>query len=510
MVFGNAELRVHQIDGSSQTIPIDNAKRLLLGREPYCDLVLKRGSVSREHASLQQIDGSYILEDLNSKNGTFVNGERIQRQVLRDGDFITLGLNEDVSIHFVLEALTADVGMTAVGYDFSKASLNDLANLKLLIEINKTISSSLNLEEVLDIILQGVLQISAGQRAVVLLKDEHGTLQNACQKLAGSGVPSDKVRISASVVSQVLEKRKPLLLHNLDLAPELKSKESIQLQSLESVVAIPLFFSPAFIRRTNRPDDLLGFLYVDSQVVRKVFSEQDVELLTAFSVQAAIVLEKAILHRSLQENYIQMVGSLRMAVEIKDRYTGGHSQLVAKFALTIGEALGLNEQECEKLVWGGMLHDTGKIGIDEAVLNKPGRLNREEYEAIKMHPQYGAQILEPADFMQDVAVIVLQHHERLDGGGYPNGLVGDQISQGARIVAVADVFEALTADRSYRPSMPSQEVVALIEQDAVSKKLDPAAANTLLRLYREAGFDKGRIQPSTPAMQALWQRCTEK
>jgi putative nucleotidyltransferase with HDIG domain len=499
-------LRIRHADGSTNSVRIDPAKRLLLGREPNCDLVLSRWSVSREHACIKHLDGTYILEDLGSKNGTFVNGQRIHSHPLRDGDLVTLGLNEDVTIQFLYDTLAPDTATRAFKYDFTKASLNDLANLKLLIEINKTISSSLDLEEVLEVILQGVLQISAGRRAVVLLKDEKGILQTACQKLAGSSGTADAGRVSASVVSQVLAARKPLLLHNLDLAPELKIQESIQLQSLESVVAIPLFFSPSFMRRSKRQDDMLGVLYVDSQVARKVFSEQDVELLTAFSIQAAIALEKAILHRSLQENYVQMVGSLRKAVEIKDRYTGGHSALVARFGLAIGEAMGLDEMECENLVWGGMLHDIGKIGIDEAVLNKPGRLTTMEYEAIKMHPQYGAQILEPANFMHEVVAAVLHHHERLDGSGYPFGLVGAAISRGARIIAVADIFEALTADRSYRRSMPAEEVISIIEKEAVSK-LDPAAVETLFRLYREVDFDKSRILPASAAMQALWQRC---
>ena len=152
-------------------------------------------------------------------------------------------------------------------------------------------------------------------------------------------------------------------------------------------------------------------------------------------------------------------------------------------ALEIGAVLGLTPKKLDNLHRGALLHDIGKIGVPVAVLDKPGKLDDEEYRIIKMHPQIGAKILEPIDAYKEIVPIVLQHHERHDGKGYPAGLSGDAIDIGARILAVSDVFDALKSDRPYREGWACERVIDLITQEA-GRQFDPDVVEAFLEIMK--------------------------
>jgi putative nucleotidyltransferase with HDIG domain len=192
-------------------------------------------------------------------------------------------------------------------------------------------------------------------------------------------------------------------------------------------------------------------------------------------------LEDEILQRTheLRDLNIQLknalestVNALGVIVAQKDPYTAGHSERVAHIAMALGHAMGLPKNRIETLRVAGNLHDIGKISVPEEILNKPGRLTPEEYEQVKIHPETGFDILKDIPFHGPVAEIVLQHHERYDGTGYPRGLKGDETLLEARILSVADIYEALTSDRPYRRGLPHEQVVAHIVREA-GKQLCP-------------------------------------
>jgi putative nucleotidyltransferase with HDIG domain len=262
------------------------------------------------------------------------------------------------------------------------------------------------------------------------------------------------------------------------------------------MVGIPLMYSQKYVDENRTSDALMGVLYVDSKAKRRRFNEEDLSLLLALSYQAAICIENAQIHHDLRENYVALVTSLAQAVELKDRYTRGHSELVSRYAVAIAERLSLTGREIEDVARGALLHDVGKIGIDESILNKCGKLTAEEAELIRQHPRFGAQILQPIPYMIDVRDTVLHHHERLDGNGYPDGLKGDEIKLGARIVAIADVFEALTARRSYRRALSARGVIKHLETEAESR-LDPELVSLFIDIFKEAEFKKGAIRPKS-------------
>jgi putative nucleotidyltransferase with HDIG domain len=163
-----------------------------------------------------------------------------------------------------------------------------------------------------------------------------------------------------------------------------------------------------------------------------------------------MAIQNAYLFGDLKSSYFDTIRGVANSVEARDPYTKGHSRRVAHIARSIAEALNWTKEALEFIDWGGMLHDVGKIGIHDNILNKTARLEDNEFETMKLHPLIGAQIVEGIAFLKPVVPYILEHHERYNGNGYPRGLVGEQISIEGRLLAVADVFDAMTTDRPYQ------------------------------------------------------------
>jgi HD-GYP domain-containing protein (c-di-GMP phosphodiesterase class II) len=214
----------------------------------------------------------------------------------------------------------------------------------------------------------------------------------------------------------------------------------------------------------------LKALYETSRARERELEQIQERLRAAYqqSLQYAIDLRKT--YRRLQQASFQSLLGLANALEAKDVYTRGHSERVAALARRIALGAGVPPAAADVIAQAGLLHDLGKIGIPEGVLRKPGPLSDEEWGLMRRHPIVGAQIVAPLEFFAEGAVIVRHHHERHDGSGYPDGLRGELIPLGARIVAVADVYDALTSDRAYRPRLARPEAV---------RRLDAAAGQTL-------------------------------
>ena len=490
-------------DGSTTSVELSETQALLIGRDPSCDIVFTHQSISRRQATIFFKEGSFYIEDQASKNGIYANGQQVRRHLLSDGDIIVLGLDREHPLRYSLQKLEYELTIFRSAYDFSKAALNNLKNLKTLIEINKAITSSLELEEVFELILSGVLEISSGMRAMILLRNKSGDMEVVYRKTlesSASHVPDQN--LSSSIIKRVIETGKPVHINDIAIDAELQNQASIRALDLHSIVVIPLLYSQNYISQGSPGGALMGVIYVDNKAARRRFTEEDLDLLMAFSYQAAITVENAQLYRELQDNYVAIVTSLAEAVEVKDRYTRGHSELVSRYAVAIGERLGLAERELQDIIRGGILHDVGKIGIDETILNKNDKLTDEEFAILKLHTVYGARILEPVPHMSAVRDIVLHHHERMDGSGYPEGLTGDQISLATRVVSISDIYEALTSNRAYRKALAPKVVVKMLESEAGSK-LDAELVGIFLSLYKESGYRKGMIKPRSDAGRSL-------
>jgi len=190
------------------------------------------------------------------------------------------------------------------------------------------------------------------------------------------------------------------------------------------------------------------------------------------------------LYLDMRETHISTLVALTSALDAKDNYTHGHSYRVSRYALLVGRAMGLSHKKLELLEYAALLHDIGKIGIAGTIINKPGRLSEEEYEAMKSHPGQGAKIIERLKFLKEAAEIVKHHHERPDGRGYPDGLKGEAIPFLSRILQVCDTLDAMTSSRSYRQALTIDEAVAEFTEHR-GTQFDAEVVDVLIRLHRD-------------------------
>jgi HD-GYP domain-containing protein (c-di-GMP phosphodiesterase class II) len=244
------------------------------------------------------------------------------------------------------------------------------------------------------------------------------------------------------------------------------------------------------------------------------FDSRDQQNLTALASHGAVAFENARLYDDLKRTYFSIVSTLTSAIEAKDPYTQGHSVLVSKFAVAIARAMNLSYSMIESIQIAGLLHDLGKLGVPEDILLKKDKLTFAEYEVVKSHPEIALKILGPvefphfvaeaakgqdrpemtlslfetADLSEEVKLMIFYHHERYAGGGYPKGLKSDEIPIGARIMAVADTFEALTADRPYRKAFGVDEACKILIK-VRGEQLDPRIVNVFLKLIKDKGVE---------------------
>jgi putative nucleotidyltransferase with HDIG domain len=190
------------------------------------------------------------------------------------------------------------------------------------------------------------------------------------------------------------------------------------------------------------------------------------------------------LYTRMRKIYLDTIRTLAATIDAKDPYTHGHSERVSQLAVQLARKLDFAETEIEYLEYAAILHDIGKIGIEDRILGKKDRLTDEEYDKIKEHPVIGASIIGSIEFLQKCSQTVLHHHERYNGGGYPHGLKGEEIPRTARLLAVVDAYDAMNSDRPYRKKLSENDILEEIERES-GKQFDPAIARTFISLIKE-------------------------
>lgn len=242
--------------------------------------------------------------------------------------------------------------------------------------------------------------------------------------------------------------------------------------NIKNIIAVPLYgkegAESGYAGKTENGNRIMGLMVAINRIGKQDFDSTDVKLFNSVASGCAVFIENGRLFRDLKELFIGSLKALTSSIDAKDKYTHGHSERVAFISRWIAERLSEQEQWDEEQIHmvylAGLLHDIGKIGIEEAVLRKEGRLTEQEFNRIKQHPSIGAGILHEIKQMRDIMPGVLSHHERADGKGYPNGLIGDQIPLTGKIVGLADSFDAMTSKRTYRDAMTVEQALAEIEK----------------------------------------------
>lgn len=284
---------------------------------------------------------------------------------------------------------------------------------------------------------------------------------------------------------------KPCITRNIHIDPAFAPwREEATRQGYASCISLPIANS----------EDLLGALSIYSEE-QEAFDEDEVKLLTELADDLSygitslrtraerdqITYEHQHHLETLKKSLKDSIQAIAATLEMRDPYTAGHEKRVAQLAVATAHEMGLPETQIEGIHIGGLIHDIGKIQVPAEILSYPGRLSKAQFELIKAHPQAGYDIIKGIEFPWPVAQMILQHHERLDGSGYPQGLKGDEISLEARILAVADVVEAMASHRPYRPGLGIDKALEEISRNS-GVHYDAAAVDACLRLFREKGF----------------------
>lgn len=239
---------------------------------------------------------------------------------------------------------------------------------------------------------------------------------------------------------------------------------------IKTILCFPLTFK----QRTN------GILIAGY----KAYNPQNEPILRILVSIAATILEDIRLNEERTQTFVEVISSLIEIIEAKDPYTRGHSERVAKYGVAIGQQMGLDEKVLRALRLGGILHDIGKVGVDDTIIKGVIELSEEEFKKVKSHPVFSSRILSPISFMADVVPMVYTHHEKWDGTGYPQGLKGEDIPLGGRIVAVADSVDAMTSRRPYRKNLTIQEAEEILKKNAGSH-FDPDVIEAFLAIDQE-------------------------
>jgi HD-GYP domain-containing protein (c-di-GMP phosphodiesterase class II) len=460
-----------------------------IGRIPGMDLVLDDASVSRHHAEIVLAEDGWHVRDNGSTNGTHLNGVRLGRtpQRLRAGDVVGVGkialrvksvVAEPVIVRMSggravqVEALSERSWAEAVDglhLDDHRWKVDGKAFLSLMragYQLAHSTTPEMQLQKALD---EAVDFFGASRGAIFLQDESSGKLEPRCTSARGRRQVSRLISRSPSV--RAFTARQSLLFQDCRETPEFSSVESVAHSTMKSLICAVL----------RSPDRAFGVLHLDRDLLQEPFTEEDLQLAESLAAALALGLERLQMVERQQELFLHTVTALAQAVEMRDLYTGNHTHRVTVYASLLAEELGLGADERRVLRAAAALHDIGKIAIDDSILRKPGRLSESEFDRMKTHVIRGSEIIQMVPGLSWALPVVRGHHERWDGTGYPDRLAGEAIPLLARVVGVADAFDAMTSDRPYRSGMAVGAAYGELEAGS-GRHFDPRCVEAFVRI----------------------------
>jgi PAS domain S-box-containing protein len=369
------------------------------------------------------------------------------------------------------------IGMLGVATDITehKSNVNYLSKmvkeLSLICEISKELTSIVDVDILFSKILMHLSKTFGYERTGILMIDEitNELSIHATTKPFPKWRTAKKIKLGQGITGHAAKTGKYCLANDVTKNPKYMPLD----KKTKSEIAVPLKLG----------EKIIGVINIESYK-KNTFDDDDIRILTLIANQAAIAIENGRLYESLEESYLDTIKALVSAMEAKDHYTRGHSERVRKYAMKIAKVLKLNKMQIKELSYAGYLHDIGKIGITDYLLGKIEPLTKDEYETIKKHPGIGHGILKDIKSLAETCEIIRCEHERYDGNGYPNGLKKKSIPLGARIIAVADAYDAMTTDRPYRKAISRKQAINQLRQNAGSQ-FDPEIVRAFLKILQK-------------------------
>ncbi len=489
----------------------ESTRLLRIGRSPDLEIALTDASLSRRHAEIVYTDHQgWSVRDVGSTNGTFLNGIRVGQveRKLEDRDVLQFGnvvlvvaeLHQNLSEppdpmdeNLEVQASTKhswEEALELLALDLTRQSIPG-EQLMTLLRAGQQLYQVASLDDLLRMTLRDAVKALRAQRGAILLADA------ATGKLVPHAVysdqdePCDNAVFSRTLVERCFRRGESLLCNDVRTDPELLRAKSVTDGAMASVLCV-------LLRTPRKP---LGVLHLDRGPFDDPFTTQDLHLADGFAAgMSASVASSQMIHEKQRNVFIQTVIALAQTLELRDPYTSGHANRVTDYALLMAEALRLPSADRQALQIATPLHDIGKIGLADAILQKEDGLSPEEFEQLKEHPVKGAALLQSIPDLAPYVPIIRGHHERWDGKGYPDGLAGEQIPFLARVIAVADAFDVLTYESSYRVGLPLYLALEQIE-DGSGTQFDPRCVRALLdsRTRLEQQFEqRTRVRARAP------------
>jgi putative nucleotidyltransferase with HDIG domain len=355
-------------------------------------------------------------------------------------------------------------------------------NSKNLVEINalyetvKTGRYSLNMEDMLSSIFNNATSALEAESGSLMLFDPEEkilTIEKA-HGLDEDVIRNTRIELGEGIAGLVAQSGEPLIIHRE--ADSLQVKGRKKYREVNSI-CVPL----------KTKNGIIGIINLNRNADDGQFKENHLKLLSTMANEAASVIENANRYRDAHEGYLSIIQTLASIVEMRDPYTASHQKQVANLVHALATEMGLSKREIDGVHMAASIHDIGKISVPAEILSKPSRLNKNEFDMIKEHPQVGYNMLKGIAFPWPVAQIVLQHHERLDGSGYPQKLSGEEIVLEARVLGVADVVEAMASHRPYRPALGIDKALEEISKNR-GVLYDIKVVNVCLKLFYKKGW----------------------
>jgi len=378
-----------------------------------------------------------------------------------------------------------------VSYKFKKTDSGDVKKiwqkfdelLLNMISIHDLGTSGIGMgeeKEFYDMALEKVCSVvNACRGSVMLFHEGSGILEIVSSKgISKKLIENVRLRPGEGIAGRAFKKGEIIFVTNPKKNPDYNGFLGYDEQQ-EPFVAIPL--------KTRK--NVIGVLNIHLPKDRTNFSDWELKFLSILADEIALAIDNIKLYQSIEKFYLELVETLAKIIDAKDAYTADHATRARIRAVKLARKLNVAEKMVKIIEYAALLHDMGKIGIDERILTKPGKLTDDEYKEIKRHPQIGYNILSPIEFLRPVAEIILYHHEWYNGNGYPDGLKGDEIPLGSRIISVIDAWDAMTSDRPYRRSLSKETAIEELKKGA-GIQFDPKVVNAFLELMEEEEINK--------------------
>lgn len=337
-------------------------------------------------------------------------------------------------------------------------------------KVGQGISNMENIDTFLELILETVTEAMSGKVGVLLLADKERKdlwVKNVYGTSHDAGEVIHFTPEKGTVFQKAAESKNSLIVNRL-------SGEIEEFRKYKNLFMAPMMCTPLMNK-----DKVLGFITVSGRPDGE-FEENERNLMFSLASQTAVAIENSRLNLDVEKTYFETISALALAVDAKDKYSRGHLDRVANYAVQIAKQMGLDEEEMQTLRDAARLHDLGKIGIPDEVLGKKGALTDQEWDLMRRHPEIGESIIKPIHSLSHLCDIIRHHHEKLDGSGYPDGLRGDEITPLVRITTVADIFDALTTNRPYRNYFPKEKAFEILREMKDGGQLDSDIVEILI------------------------------